>query len=41
MLINSKIEYDNTKSVKDLDLSYTKIEDAVFKIQQDHILLNT
>ena len=40
MLINSKFKYDNSKSIKDLNLKYTKIEDAVQMIYRDQLLIN-
>ncbi len=39
MSINSQFRYDNSKSIRDLGINYTKIEDAIFKIHSDYKLL--
>ncbi len=41
MLINSKFEYDNNKSIEQLNINYTKIEEAIRMIHRDYNLLNT
>lgn len=41
MLINSRFEYDNTKSIEQLNIKYTKIEEAIRMIHRDYTLLKT
>ena len=37
--VNSKFSYDNSKSIRDLGVNYTKIEDAIFNVYNDYKLL--
>jgi len=41
MLIDTKFKYENTKSVNDLNVHYTTIENAILKIYNDYTLLNS